>query len=140
MFNEIVFNKTSIPATLKSLDAAMLRSRVIANNIANLTTPGYQRLDVQFEDQFRQALDQNALQGTRTCQKHLQLGRPDLATINPVVEKSNDETMPGGINNVDIDEEMAKLAETQILFNFGARFVRDRIKTINASIKGSVIQ
>ena len=134
MLNEMVFSKTSIPAVLKSLDAAMLRSRVISNNIANLTTPGYQRQDVAFEGEFRKALDHGQLMGRRTNAGHLPLGRLDLESVNATVEKPNDPVLAGGVNNVDIDEEMAKLAENQIMFNYGAHFVKDRIRTIDAAI------
>jgi flagellar basal-body rod protein FlgB len=33
-----------------------------------------------------------------------------------------DPTLPSGVNNVDVDKEMAKLAENQIMYNFGIRF------------------
>ena len=34
----------------KAADAAWLRNEAIANNIANVDTPGYKRIDVNFED------------------------------------------------------------------------------------------
>jgi flagellar basal-body rod protein FlgB len=44
-------------ATLeKCLDGVGLRQRVIADNIANVETPGFTRSDVDFEGQLKQAL------------------------------------------------------------------------------------
>ena len=40
----------------KALDASWLRNETIANNIANQSTPGYKREDVDFEGALKQAL------------------------------------------------------------------------------------
>jgi len=140
MLGETVFNKVSIPILAKSLDAGMLRQRVIANNIANVNTPGYQRLEVNFESELRKALDKNRLSGTRTDEQHLELGKSDFSSLQPTVEKPVDPTLASGLNNVDIDAEMAKLAENQILFNFSAKFMNGQFKKLNAAIQAKSIQ
>jgi flagellar basal-body rod protein FlgB len=40
---EALFNQTGYLAAKKTLDAVALRQEAIANNIANLETPGYKR-------------------------------------------------------------------------------------------------
>ena len=140
MLGETIFDKSSIPLLVKSLDASMLRSRTIANNIANVNTPGYQRVEVTFEDELRKALDTTKLKGTRTNEKHLPLGRLDLSRLNPKVEKPIDPTLPSGVNNVDIDSEMAKLAENQLLYNFSAKFLKGKYTKLNAAIQARSIQ
>jgi flagellar basal-body rod protein FlgB len=50
--------------------------------------------------------------------------------------RSQDPTLPGEINNVDVDMEAAKLAENQILFMFGIKFIQDRKADIAAAISG----
>jgi flagellar basal-body rod protein FlgB len=138
--NISLFNKTSIPAVRKSLDASMVRSRVIANNIANINTPGYRRVDVKFEEELRLSLDRTRVKGTRTDEQHIAIGRKNLSDVNPLAYRPSDPTFSSGVNNVDIDTEMAKLAENQILFQYGVRFMKERIKTINAAIQGKSIQ
>jgi flagellar basal-body rod protein FlgB len=140
MLGETIFNNSSIPLLSKSLDAGMLRQRVIANNIANVNTPGYQRQEVNFESELRKAMDNSRLIGTRTNDKHMQLGRPDFSSLQPTVEKPVDPTLASGVNNVDIDTEMAKLAENQILYNFGAKFLNGKFKKLNAAIQAKSIQ
>lgn len=137
MLNRILFDKTSMPSVLKSLDASMLRSRVLANNIANVDTPGYRRVEVSFEDELKLALDRTRLKGTRTSDKHLFIGRKDIENVNAQAYKPVDPTLSSGVNNVDIDSEMAKLAENQILFNYGISFLKGSYSKINAAIKGS---
>ena len=139
MLGESIFEQSSIPLLVKSLDAGMLRSRVIANNIANINTPGYQRLDVSFEDELRKALDASKLRGMQTNDKHLPLGRPDIAGVNAKVHKPIDPTLPSGVNNVDIDKEMADLAQTQIQYNFSAKFLKGKYTRLNAAIQARSI-
>ncbi|MFH0880983.1 MAG: flagellar basal body rod protein FlgB, partial [Lentisphaerota bacterium] len=40
----------------KMLDVSALRQRVLANNLANINTPGYKRLDVKFRDELTDAI------------------------------------------------------------------------------------
>ena len=43
---DALFNQPNYLAAKKTLDAVALRQEAIASNIANLETPGYQRLDI----------------------------------------------------------------------------------------------
>jgi flagellar basal-body rod protein FlgB len=122
------------------MDTAMLRGRVIANNIANVNTPGYRRVEVAFEEELRSALDRTKLKGTRTDEKHLAMGRKDLSGVNAEAYHPYDPTLPSGVNNVDIDMEMAKLAETQITYNYAVRFGQGVFKKLNAAIQGKSLQ
>ena len=54
MFNTSVFDYINV--LQKTADAAWIRNDVIANNIANATTPGYKRQDIAFEDELSKAL------------------------------------------------------------------------------------
>lgn len=113
-----------------------MRQKAIANNIANVNTPGYQRIEVSFESELRKALDPRRLMGARTDPNHMPIGKPNLGNIQPQAYRPNDPTLPGQINNVDIDMEMAKLAENQILFNAGVKLMTDRSSVIRSAISG----
>jgi len=140
MLGEQMFQQSAIPVLLKTLDAGMLRSRVIANNIANINTPGYQRVEVSFENELKKALDKSAVRGVRTNDKHLPIGGRDLSGVNPAAYKPVDPTLPSGVNNVDIDKEMADLAQTQIQYNFAAKFLKGQYYKLNAAIQAKDIQ
>lgn len=133
-----LLSRTSIPAVEKSLDAAALRSRAIASNLANVDTPGYQRIEVAFEAALRAALDRKTPQGVADQAGHLPLGRPDLEQVHAMAFRSQDPTKPGEVNNVDVDLEMAKLAENQILFNYGVKLIGLRKGDITSAIKGQI--
>ena len=133
---DVLFGRTSIPVVAKSLDASALRGRAIASNLANVMTPGYQRIEVAFEDRLRKALDGKQLAGTADQPGHMELGKLDLDQITPVAYRSQDKTLPGEINNVDVDTEAAKLAENQLLYEFGIKFIQDRKGDISSAISG----
>ena len=133
---EALFGNTSIPVVAKSLDACTLRGRAIASNLANITTPGYQRIEVAFEDRLKKALDEKQLVGTADQSGHMHLGKPDLDTVQAVAYRSQDPTLPGEVNNVDVDMEAAKLAENQLLYMMGIKFISDRKADISAAISG----
>jgi len=122
-------------ALLGSLDARMARQKVISNNIANINTPGYHRREVRFEEQLSEALDRGRLQGARTNEGHMALGRPRISDVHFEVWQPVDHTMPSGINNVDIDHEMAMLAENQIGFNHSLRLLKSSFEGLNAAIR-----
>lgn len=133
-----IMNQTSIPVAAKGLDAAALRGRAIADNFANVTTPGYRRIEVQFEEELRKALDEQNIAGSRNDANHMYNGRLPVELVKPVAVRSDDPTNPGEVNNVDVDMEAAKLAETQISFNMGVRFIRDRLETISRAGKAPI--
>ena len=117
-----LFGKTTRQLVYKSLDANAKRSRAIAQNLANVSTPGYQRKEVSFEDQLQKAL-KIKIDGEQTSEKHMGIGRTEaLKRISPEVYTSKDPVLAGEINNVDIDLEMSKLAENQIQYNFNVKF------------------
>ena len=140
MIKSILNNKTTMATVLKSLDAGMLRARTIANNVANITTPGYKRIEVSFEGELRKALDRTRLKGIKTDSKHLDIGRKDISRLNPKAYKPVDPTLPSGVNNVDIDKEMADLAENQLRYNFGLKFLKGAYAKLNAAAEAKSIR
>lgn len=130
-----LFGRTTRQLVYKGLDAATQRSRAIAQNTANANTPGYQRKEVSFEEQVREAM-QKRVDGRRTDEDHLEIGRKAaLKKVEPRVYMPNDPTLPGEINNVDIDLEASKMAENQIHYHFLLRFAGfDRMLS---AVKGS---
>lgn len=135
-----MLSRTNLPLMQKMMDTAMLRGRVIANNIANVNTPGYRRVEVAFEEALRSALDRTKLKGARTDEKHLAMGRKDISGVNAEAYHPYDPTLPSGVNNVDIDMEMAKLAETQLAYNYAVRLGQGVFKKLNAAIQGKSFQ
>ena len=104
------------------LDVASLRHRVIAQNVANVNTPGYHRLDVSFEEALARELPLAA-------QNHTPDVKP-VVTEAPVVAPRLDG------NNVEIDAEMGRLNKNSLLFGAYSQILASKIAAMRAAISG----
>ena len=114
------------------IDYCSLRNKVISKNIANIGTENYKREDVVFKD----LLNDNMSQLKTTDPKHF--GEVSFESENSIkVDDSKD--MVSGINNVNIDEEMAELAKNTLQFKLASKKIGDYYKTLQGVIKGGGI-
>jgi flagellar basal-body rod protein FlgB len=104
------------------LDVASLRHRVIAQNVANVNTPGYHQLDVDFEDAFARALSDGDPAAVLRA-------RPE------VVENTTGPERADG-NNVDIDFEVARLNKNTLLYRTFAQILASNVATQRSAITG----
>lgn len=111
-------NIDSVAVATRSLDALALRMRLTANNVANVDTPNFKASEVQFESVLRQALGSSpgTLVAMRTHQQHL-LNGSSTAGMEPKIVEASGTSLRNDGNNVDIEREMATLAETTLQFN-----------------------
>ncbi len=127
-----IFDST-IGALNTSLNARGLEQNVISSNIANADTPGYKAKRVEFEQEFRQALgvaDDLAPEGSHP--RHIIPRETD--PINPEVYED-----PNGIasldgNTVNRADEMAKMAENEILYNSSVELMRRKLGQLKYAI------
>lgn len=82
-----------------ALDAASMRQQAIAHNIANVNTPGYQRIGVGFERQLASM--------TAALPRGAMPSLAQLIEVRPTVEHAGN---AGGA--VQLDREMTELSET----------------------------
>jgi flagellar basal-body rod protein FlgB len=109
----------------KSLDAQAARQKVIANNIANVETPGYKRQYVSFEEELRLVLER----------KNGHDVREGLGSLAPsVLMDSVSPSRPDG-NNVNIDAEIADLAKASLKYKAAATLLEDKIGMLRSAIK-----
>lgn len=131
-----LFNTKTRMLVYKSLDANAMRGRAIAQNIANVNTPDYKRVEVNFEEQVQEAMKKH-VDGKKTDEAHIDIGqKADIKKIEAYSFLPDDPTNPGEINNVDIDIESAKMAENQIQQSYNMQFAS--FGKIQAAIKGQV--
>ena len=138
LINQALFRPTAIPAAVKSLDASVLRGKAIASNLANVMTPGYERIEVEFESVLRREMNRIKPDGSKTDWDPTS-ARAAFEKTEPVAYRPRDPTLPGGINNVDIDMEAAKLSENQIFFNYAVKFIQAEKGMIDSAISGEAM-
>ena len=110
MFDTGAFNYINVLD--KAADASWIRNEAIANNIANVDTPGYKRQDVNFEEQLRKAM-----KNSRYTSIDERVANVDLERLNPITYRDHS-TLSYRLdgNNVDIDTENVELASNQIRY------------------------
>ncbi len=125
MINSSVYDYVDVLG--KAADASWTRNEVIANNLANVDTPGYKRQDVDFESQLRRALGNSRYETVDSKVSHV-----TSTELEPRIytDSANFSYRLDG-NNVDIDTEGVELASNQIKYNG----LLDSIKNEFANLK-----
>ena len=72
----------------------------------------------------------------RTHPSHLPK-QADLEEVVPELREDQGEDYFNGINNVNLDQEMASLAKTQLAFRFAARMSRNEFEMLRTAIRGT---
>ena len=117
----------------KAADGAWARNEAIANNIANVDTPGYKRQDVSFETELQHALKASKYtsldEKVKDANQHLRRLNPRAYTDIPNWSYRMDK------NNVDIDTENVELASNQIKYNGITNSIDNEFKNLKTVIK-----
>ncbi len=125
-------------SVLKSmLDAQAARQRAHTQNIANAETPGYERVRVEFEELLRDRLNGEDQKLAQTDQRHI----PPTNELEGLKAKTVREPIPDditGVNGVNIEEEMAEMAETQLRYLTAIELLRRRYSGMKEAITGQV--
>jgi flagellar basal-body rod protein FlgB len=138
-----LFDSTKIPVLGKALNAYALRQRVISSNLANITTVGYRSRAVTFGAEMTNAFDGAAMTPATTDERHLSGSGSLLSEDGPAVVDGGssglapDDALASGVNNVDIDHEMAEMAKNSIRYRFATKMLSAAFSAIEKSIKGT---
>lgn len=125
-----------------ALDGSSRRGELIANNIANATTPGYKRKDINFKevlkDQMTDGQVNEKLSLKTTSPNHISFSKAGFnnsADKNIIrAESTNGGSYRNDENSVDIDVEMAEMAKNSIYYNVLTKRAAARFSTLNQVI------
>jgi flagellar basal-body rod protein FlgB len=135
---EGIFNKT-VDILGKSIDLRARQHNLISSNIANAETPNYVPKALAFEDELQGALKADpGVAPLTTNARHISLkgssGRIQSVT-GRVVETPA--TTPGNDGNaVELEGEMSRMAENQIMFNASVQILTKKFEGLRTAIKG----
>ncbi|MFP5346363.1 MAG: flagellar basal body rod protein FlgB, partial [Actinomycetes bacterium] len=101
-----------------ALTGLAARQRTIADNVANIQTPGFLAGRVQFEDALRSAVGSGS------------------GTAAPSVARSLEPTREDG-NNVNLDHETLSNVDTGLRYQLMTKAVDDRFSLLRASVRTS---
>ncbi|WP_152192536.1 flagellar basal body rod protein FlgB [Georgenia satyanarayanai] len=114
-----MFDSVTSVAMKSALDSLSLRQRVIADNIANVNTPGFLAGRVQFEDALAKAV--------RT-------GRE--GGVEATVERSLEPTRENG-NNVNLDTETLANIDANLRYQVATRSIDGGFTAIRTAIRSA---
>ncbi|PKN54705.1 MAG: flagellar basal body rod protein FlgB [Deltaproteobacteria bacterium HGW-Deltaproteobacteria-14] len=117
----------SDPVTLSlqsALDLRYKRHELLANNLANADTPGFQPSDLEFEGALQQELAQGNGPLARTSAQHLPAGGVESVLENTVQRSDVTDSLDG--NGVDTDKELARVSENSLQFKATLELLRRR--------------
>jgi flagellar basal-body rod protein FlgB len=134
LIDRLLFSNTVPKAMKKSLDLLSVRQNLISSNIGNLDTPGFKASDLDFQGQLRDALgSKGQLTLKATNDKHFGPKTSNISSLKPEPFEEEEAAKSNG-NNVNVDKEMAKLAENQIVYNATIQLMMKRGSTVRAAI------
>lgn len=116
------------------------RGQVLASNIANADTPGYQARDVDFKAALAEAAGaQNAQQTAamaRTSSRHMSAGGANGSTsAGPLVYRTVTQASIDN-NTVDVNVERAQFADNAMRYEASLTFINAKIKSLMTAIQG----
>ena len=94
------------------MDLLSARQKLVASNIANLDTPGYQTRDIDFQGELQSAM----------------AGSPHAIEVSGLKIRHDG-------NNVSLDRESRLLAENSLRFNVASQLVKSELRTLRAAIQ-----
>ena len=131
------FGQPVVMALKKGMQGCALRHEAIANNIANVSTPGYKRQVVKFEDELWEALGGDEFHLKTTHSKHFNGGGQGIDAISPRMELDTETSIRIDGNTVNIDQEMVDLTKNSGRFAQQAEILNRIYGQIKASISGN---
>ncbi|MGN6301568.1 MAG: flagellar basal body rod protein FlgB [Angustibacter sp.] len=111
-----MFNDVTSVALHSALTGLSARQRAIADNIANVQTPGYHATRISFEDDLRQAVESGS------------------GLASPVAQTSLEPTRLDG-NNVNLDTETLSSVDTNLRYQLTLRAVDHDFSVLRTSMK-----
>ncbi|MDO8585657.1 MAG: flagellar basal body rod protein FlgB [Armatimonadota bacterium] len=122
MLDKLFADSTS-ETLAKGLDAVGIRHRVIADNIANVETPGFTRSDVVFEERLREALRSRGEDASERVQN-----------VTPEVRADRTSPARADGNNVSIDKEMAAMVKNTLEYEALTQLINLKGSMLRAAI------
>ena len=118
-----------------ALNLRAYRQQLLASNIANADTPGYQARDINFSDALKQATaaPTQPANGAAPARPARREGEGPLGAellYRTAVQPSVDN------NTVDLDVERAQFADNAVRYEANLMFVSSQMKSMLAAIQG----
>ena len=116
------------------LDLRSVRQNIIAGNLANSETPGYIQKEILFEQELQKAFDKESIKLEKSEPEHISGSEYIMENgFNPyqLVKEY------GKPNELNIDTEMAKMAQNNLMYEASTRLLSKKFELLKAVIDSS---
>ena len=114
-----LFDKTT-DSLGASINLRLLRQSITSANIANAETPGYKAKKVDFEAALSRA----------SSGEHFATGQGSISRVKADVYDNPDINITNDGNTVDLEREMATLAENSILYKAALQLINKKLAAL----------
>lgn len=133
---------TTIDLLSKSVDMRTRQQNLISSNLANAETPGYVPKVLEFEQQLQAAVKKPAVRGgvasSAPHPQHIPLKGGASASVQGVAGRVMEKPAktPGRDGNaVELENEMGRMLENQVLFNASAQLLAKKFEGIRSALR-----
>jgi flagellar basal-body rod protein FlgB len=131
--SKVFFEDNNMRTMERFLDLSVQRQGLIGANVANIDTPGYKTVDVDFEKELQTAVDGPQISLGVTNPRHIPV--VPSARRSGAVKEVAGLTMRNDQNNVNIDREMGEVANNAMKFSMVAQLLLGKFRTLKAAIQ-----
>ena len=117
----------------EGLKASNVRSKTIANNMANINTKDYKRFNVVFEENLKKNSDSSEFKLKRTRDVHF--SDDNSTNDNISIEQDKSTSMRSDGNNVDLDVEKVNQAANTLKYNALITNINNKFNNLKTVMK-----
>jgi flagellar basal-body rod protein FlgB len=120
-----LFATDNYTAVKKMMDVSAMRHAAIASNLANVSTPGYRRVDISksFEEELKSRIGARDTEAVVAA-----MPRTETDSLSPATRADG--------NNVQIDRELLEMSTNTMNFDALSNFASGSLKQLKMAITG----
>lgn len=134
---------TTVEVLAKSVDLRTRQQNLIASNLANAETPGFTPRALEFEKQLQSAVKKSSARGAaaggaQPHPAHIPLKGDGPARVQQVTGSVVEvpAQTPGRDNNgVELENEMNRMMQNQVLFNASAQLLAKKFEGLRSALR-----
>jgi len=136
---------TTVDLLAKSIDLRTRNQNLIASNVANAETPGYTPKSLEFEGQLQAAVNKSSGRGVKsigtgsvTNPAHIALrgsAGDKISQVKGTVVETPAKTPGRDGNSVEMENEMSRMMQNQILFNASVQLLSKKFEGLRTALR-----
>ena len=123
----------------EALNLRAQRQEVLASNIANPDTPGYQARDMDFSSELKKVMERGRAEGTGvalalTSSRHIPAQAMTAPSADLLYRIPDQPSLDG--NTVDMDRERTQFADNSLKYQTGLTVLGGQIRSMQSVLQG----